>query len=174
MDSDDISKNVLEMFKNPTSENSNYLTCSICYDRTTNKTKCDHFVCKPCISKMNKAFCPICRTPIDNLSPISNTNIARNINNTSVENVMKHNLARNIEEIIIDRFYLHNNQFNIYQIIFNIIDDCAFIDINKQFDQNTQREILLTITKELSNYYNVDINLLYSILLDNKNSLFAR
>lgn len=41
------------------------LCCSVCYEPTTNKTKCSHNICKGCLSKIRQneltPKCPICR-----------------------------------------------------------------------------------------------------------------
>ena len=54
--------------------------CPICYDDTVtlNVLKCLHTVCKPCISKLIKRLCPLCRTPIDEEGCISTENIEIN------------------------------------------------------------------------------------------------
>lgn len=42
------------------------MECPICYDiLTLDILKCFHSVCKPCISKLQKRICPICRACID-------------------------------------------------------------------------------------------------------------
>ena len=41
------------------SEIENATECTICYEHTTNKTECDHIICKTCMTKINK--CAVCR-----------------------------------------------------------------------------------------------------------------
>ena len=44
------------------------MECSICYEKTTNTTSCNHYTCIECLIKIvrkGKNTCPICRTPFD-------------------------------------------------------------------------------------------------------------
>lgn len=38
--------------------------CVICYDRTINRTMCEHFVCLECWTKIKNNKCPVCRNKL--------------------------------------------------------------------------------------------------------------
>ena len=35
--------------------------CSVCFEISSNKTICNHLVCKECLLKLKKMECPLCR-----------------------------------------------------------------------------------------------------------------
>ena len=41
------------------------MDCIVCYEKTENQTKCNHFVCKMCLDNFSKQECPYCRQEIE-------------------------------------------------------------------------------------------------------------
>ena len=51
-------------------EESNAEICSVCFECTDNRTKCNHLVCSDCISDMrihSMETCPLCRMEFDSI-----------------------------------------------------------------------------------------------------------
>ena len=57
-------RRIMPMFHHPNIE-MDYSDCSVCFETTYSKTKCDHYLCGRCYQKLKTNRCPICRDCLD-------------------------------------------------------------------------------------------------------------
>ena len=45
-------------------EASKYQDCIVCYEKTSNRTRCNHMLCQVCLSQLKTDDCPMCRASL--------------------------------------------------------------------------------------------------------------